>query len=45
MLRRLVVLVLSLALVGGLSACGNKQSKTLKAETEPLPAPPWAFET
>jgi hypothetical protein len=34
MLRRLMVLVLSLALVGGLSACGNKQSKTLKAETE-----------
>jgi hypothetical protein len=34
MLRRVLVLALSLALVGGLSACGNKQSKTLKAETE-----------
>jgi hypothetical protein len=34
MLRRVLVLALSLAVVGGLSACGNKQSKTLKAETE-----------
>jgi hypothetical protein len=34
MLRRVFVLALSLALVGGLSACGNKHSKTLKAETE-----------
>ena len=34
MLRRVLLVFLSLALVGGLSACGNKQSKTLKAETE-----------
>jgi hypothetical protein len=34
MLRRVLLVILSLALVGGLSACGNKQSKTLKAETE-----------
>jgi hypothetical protein len=34
MLRRALVFALALALVGGLSACGNKQSKTLKAETE-----------
>jgi hypothetical protein len=34
MLHRLIVAALSLALVASLSACGNKQSKTLKAETE-----------
>jgi hypothetical protein len=34
MLRRVLLVLLSLALVGGVSACGNKQSKTLKAETE-----------
>src|SRR4051812_12174873 len=34
MLRRTLAAVLSLALVLALGACGNKQSKTLKAETE-----------
>jgi hypothetical protein len=34
MLRRALAAVLSLVLVASLSACGNKQSKTLKAETE-----------
>jgi hypothetical protein len=34
MLRRVLMIVLSLALVGALSACGNKQDKTLTAETE-----------
>jgi hypothetical protein len=34
MLRRLLTVALSLALVAGLTACGNKQNKTLKAETE-----------
>jgi hypothetical protein len=34
MLRRTLAVALSLALVAALSACGNKQNKTLKAETE-----------
>src|SRR5919107_2473124 len=34
MLRRALVVALSLALVASLSACGNKQNKTLKAETQ-----------
>jgi hypothetical protein len=34
MLRRVPVLILSLVLIAALSACGNKQNKTLKAETE-----------
>jgi hypothetical protein len=34
MLRRTLAVVLSLALVLTLAACGHKQSKTLKAETE-----------
>ncbi len=34
MLRRTLAVVLSLALVLALAACGNKQDKTLKAETE-----------
>ena len=34
MLRRMLAVVLSLALVLALAACGNKQDKTLKAETE-----------
>jgi hypothetical protein len=34
MLRRTIAIVMSLALVAALSACGNKQNKTLKAETE-----------
>jgi hypothetical protein len=34
MLRRTLAIALSLALVAALAACGNKQSKTLKAETE-----------
>jgi hypothetical protein len=34
MLRRTLAVALSLALVASLSACGNKQSKTLNAETE-----------
>jgi hypothetical protein len=34
MFRRWIAVALSLALVGSLSACGNKQSKTLRAETE-----------
>jgi hypothetical protein len=34
MLRRSLAAVLSLALVLALGACGNKQNKTLKAETE-----------
>jgi hypothetical protein len=34
MLRRTLAVALSLALVPALAACGNKQSKTLKAETE-----------
>jgi hypothetical protein len=34
MLRRVLMIVLSLALVGAVSACGNKQDKTLTAETE-----------
>jgi hypothetical protein len=34
MLRRLLAVALSLALVAGLSACGNKQSQTLTADTE-----------
>jgi hypothetical protein len=34
MFRRLLAVALSLALVAGLTACGNKQSKTLKADTE-----------
>jgi hypothetical protein len=34
MLRRLLVVALSFALVAGLTACGNKKDKILKAETE-----------
>jgi hypothetical protein len=34
MLRRVLMIVLSLALVGAVSACGNKQDKTLTAATE-----------
>jgi hypothetical protein len=34
MLRRLLAAALSLALVAGFTACGNKQSKTLTAATE-----------
>jgi hypothetical protein len=34
MLRRTLAIAMSLALVASLSACGNKQNKTLKAETE-----------
>jgi hypothetical protein len=34
MLRRTLAVALSLALVASLSACGNKQDKTLTAETE-----------
>lgn len=34
MLRRTLAVVLSLALVPALAACGHKQSKTFKAETE-----------
>jgi hypothetical protein len=34
LLRRVLMIVLSLALVGAVSACGNKQDKTLTAETE-----------
>jgi hypothetical protein len=34
MIRRTLAIVLSLVLVAALSACGNKQNKTLKAETE-----------
>jgi hypothetical protein len=34
MFRRAIVVALSLALLASLSACGNKQNKTLKAETE-----------
>ena len=34
MLRRTLAIALSLALVASLSACGHKQNKTLKAETE-----------
>ena len=34
MLRRVLLVALSLAIVAGLSACGNKQDKTLTAETE-----------
>ena len=34
MLRRTLAIALSLALVASLAACGNKQKKTLKAETE-----------
>jgi len=33
-LRRVLMIVLSLALVGAVSACGNKQAKNLTAETE-----------
>ena len=34
LLRRVLMIVLSLALVGAVSACGNKQAKTLTAPTE-----------
>jgi|SRR5215211_898811 len=34
MIRRTLAVALSLALVASLGACGNKQSKTLRAETE-----------
>ena len=34
MLRRMLAVALSLALVASLAACGNKQDKTLTAETE-----------
>lgn len=34
LLRRVLMVLLSLALVGAVSACGNKQDKTLTAETE-----------
>jgi hypothetical protein len=34
MLRRTLAVALALALVPALAACGNKQSKTLRAETE-----------
>src|SRR5215212_3391119 len=34
MIRRTFAVALSLALVASLAACGNKQSKTLRAETE-----------
>jgi hypothetical protein len=34
MLRRTLAIAMLLALVASLSACGNKQNKTLKAETE-----------
>jgi hypothetical protein len=34
MLRRTLAIAMSLALVASLSACGNKQKKTVKAETE-----------
>jgi hypothetical protein len=34
MIRRVLLVALSLLLVAGLSACGNKQDKTLTAETE-----------
>ena len=34
LLRRVLMIVLSLALVGAMSACGNKTDKTLTASTE-----------